>query len=150
MEHMESMNQHPFRGPLHQLRTLLHRSLCVGALVAGMHPGCAPRVEAATSRIFGITGPVLTGVVDLVDPEQGLLRVRCTQMANQPVFFHGMDNANFLTESGVAMTLAEIRPGMQVTIQFARWGRGWMISRVLLHDNFMTRPPAETEQLRGF
>ena len=144
------MNTRPSRRPLDLLRPLLLRALCIGALAAGWNAGCGPHLQAATGTVFGITGPILTGVVDFVDPEQGLLRVRCAQSGYQPRLLHGMENANFLTESGVAMTLADIQPGMQVTIQLGRRGREWMIARVLLHDTPQTRPLAGLDQPRGF
>lgn len=96
----------------------------------------------ATAAVLQAQEPVTTGVLDAVSQEAGTLRLRADQTAQKPILFYGMNAANITTVSGKLATLADLRPGTQLTIFYVQRGDRWFISRVLIPDAEPTTGPA--------
>jgi len=88
-------------------------------------------------------GPLSTGVIDNVSKENGTLVLRGD--ANQPaqIVYHGMDRAQIVTATGKAATLADLKPGLQATVFYAKQGDRWVVSRVLIPDEAPLPPITE-------
>ncbi len=76
-----------------------------------------------------------TGVLDFVSLESGTLRIRSDQRGGRPLLFYGMNAANIMTEGGTLLTLADLEPGMPVSIFYINQGRrGWAVFKVVIHE----------------
>jgi len=83
--------------------------------------------------------PVSTGIIQGTVPKAGTLTLRSDQ-TTRPITFYGMDRANIFTADGKAATMADLQPGLQVTIQYAVQGDRWYISKVVLPEQRNTLP----------
>ncbi len=87
--------------------------------------------------------PMTSGTLDFVSPESGTLRIRSDQRGGRPVLFYGMNSANIMTEGGTLLTLADLEPGMPVSIFFVNQGRrGWAVLKVVTHEPQVRPEPA--------
>ena len=77
--------------------------------------------------------PVSTGIVQGLVPKAGTLTLRSDQ-TSRPITFYGMDRANIYAADGRPAVVADLQPGMQVTVQYAVRGNRWYISKVLLSE----------------
>jgi hypothetical protein len=78
---------------------------------------------------------VNTGILDLVSPEDGTLRLRCDQLGMRPVVFFGMNAANILGTDGSVLTVEDLSPGMSATFFYRRVGKNrWVVSKILVHE----------------
>ncbi len=97
-------------------------------MLAGAALGCSVLTLQAQS-------PVVTGILDFVSPEDGTVRLRCDQLAMQPMVFVGMNAANIQSPDGGLLTVAHLSPGMSATFYFRRAGKKrWIISKVLVEE----------------
>ncbi len=77
---------------------------------------------------------VTTGIIDKVAPEHGHFRLRSYQLGGRPLTFYRMTDINFLTVSGVPLTLEDLQPGMQATVIYVISNNMWVILKVILPD----------------
>ena len=111
-------------------RILLLLGVWTGLLLAGL--------ASARAQL-----PMTTGTLDFVSPESGTLRIRSDQRGGRPVLFYGMNSANIMTEGGTLLTLADLEPGMPVSIFFVNQGRrGWAVLKVVTHEPQARPEPA--------
>ena len=87
-------------------------------------------------------GPVSTGLIQDISREDGILRLRPEQSGSGPIIYYGMDKADILTVGGKAAKLADITPGMQVSVFYKKQNDRWVVSKVLIPD--ATTTPAVT------
>jgi hypothetical protein len=103
-------------------RILLLLGLWLGLFLAGVAPAKAQL-------------PMSTGILDFVSPESGTLRIRSDQRGGRPLLFYRMNAANIMTEGGTLLTLADLEPGMPVSIFYINQGRrGWTVFKVVIHE----------------
>ncbi len=114
---------------------------------AGLRPMLLALICCAGAQLQA--QPVITGVLDYVSPNSGTLRVRSEHGAYRPVMFYRMNSASIMTETGSLVTVADLAPGMEVTIYFSRYGQRWAVSKVLIRDPAPSNPgeswPVESE-----
>ncbi len=79
-------------------------------------------------------GPVSTGTIQDVSREDGILRLRPEQSGSKPIIYYGMDKADIQTVAGKAAKLADIAPGMLVSVFYAKQNDRWVVSKVLIPD----------------
>jgi len=79
-------------------------------------------------------GPVSTGLIQDISREDGILRLRPEQSGSGPIIYYGMDKADILTVGGKAAKLADITPGMQVSVFYTQQNDRWVVSKVLIPD----------------
>lgn len=103
-------------------RALTVLLLTIAALIIGL-PSHARAAEVVT-----------TGIIDKVDPAHGSFRLRSYQLGGRPLTFYRMTDINFLTVSGVPLTLEDLEPGMQATVVYVVSNNMWVILKVLLLD----------------
>ena len=88
--------------------------------------------------------PVSTGVVQAVGTQDGTLTLRANQPLAAPLVFHGMGKAKIETADGKVATLANLTPGLNVTVHYAQQDNRWYVSRVVIPD-----PTAATTTTTG-
>ncbi len=103
------------------MKTLVLASLSVAALVLTGGPSAFAQ------------DPVSTGIVQGVATKTGALTIRSNE-TSRPITFYGMEKASIARESGTPAALADVQPGMQVTVRYAVRGDRWYINKVLLPD----------------
>ena len=88
-------------------------------------------------------GPVSTGRIQDISREDGILRLRPEQSGSGPITYYGMDKADIVTVGGKAVKLADLTPGMQVSVFYKKQDERWVVSKILIPDASAT-PSAPT------
>jgi hypothetical protein len=104
----------------------------------------AAAAQLLLGQIAPAQGPISTGIVQGLSQKDGTLTIRTEQSGAGTMVYHGMDKADILTANGKPAVLADIAPGQQVTVFYAKQGDQWMVSRVLLPDPKTTIAPVAT------
>jgi hypothetical protein len=102
--------------------------------------GTALHLSGAVALLYA-QGPVSTGTIQDVSRDEGILRLRPTQSGAGPISYYGMDKADILTVGGKPAKLADLTPGMQVSVFYAKQGDRWIVSKVLIPE---PTPPQTT------
>jgi len=91
--------------------------------------------------------PVSTGTVASVAKEGGTMILNSTQ-TGKPITFYGLDKSKIMNSTGAALTLADVKPGMLVSVHYQPQGDRWMVGRIVVPAD-ATRPtvPASTPVL---
>ncbi len=78
---------------------------------------------------------VNTGILDFVSPEDGTVRLRCSELGMRPIVFFGMNAANILGTNGSVLTVEDLAPGMSATFYYRRLDKKrWVISKILVEE----------------
>lgn len=104
--------------------------------------------------IFGFTlaamgqdsasGPVSTGTIMEVSPEQGTVTLRSDQN-QKSLFYYRMGQTQILTAAGTPMTLDDVRPGMLATVHYTILGNRWYVGRLSVAEGPVTPLPANLQ-----